>query len=249
MTHGQLLETDEAARGPLRAPDRQRARQQAIVAAAMEQFAAHGYEGARIEVIARQAGVAKGAVFGYFTSKAGLFLAAYAAAARTFRRYLEAPPGVLARGFFAVLGYWLERTPHLIRDDLTAYRVTLLGNYCSDLARRRDITQFLVREDPYGMQEFIDFGIARGEVRADLDRPLVVSLTGWLVDRFQDAIVTQELDPGLFGAGLAPPQVQQLRVRQFVELLQRAIGTGHEPGSGGGAAGDGAAGDGAGDRP
>ncbi len=225
MTHGQLLIGDERSRAPVRALGRQRARQERIVAAAMEQFAAHGFQGARIDQVARQAGVAKGAVFGYFTSKAGLFLAAYAAAARSFHRYLEAPPEVVARGFFAVIAYWLERTPHLIRDDLVAYRVTLLGNYCSDLALKHGITQFLVREDPYGMREFVDFGIARGEVRADIDLPLVVSLVGWLVDRFQDAIVTEELDPGLFGAGMQPPRVQQLRVRQFVELLRGAIGT------------------------
>jgi AcrR family transcriptional regulator len=44
---------------------------------AMRHFAERGYEGLRIEGIAREADVAKGAVFGYFSSKAGLFLAAY----------------------------------------------------------------------------------------------------------------------------------------------------------------------------
>ena len=74
--------------------------------------------------------MAKGAVFGYFTSKAGLFLAAYQAAARSFSSYLEAPPEVREQGFFAVVGYWLGRTPHLIHEDWVPYRVTLLGNYC-----------------------------------------------------------------------------------------------------------------------
>ena len=81
-------------RAPVRAPARQLARQERIVAVAMRHFAERGYEGARIEEIAREAGVAKGAVFGYFTSKAGLFLAAYQAAARSFSSYLEAPPEV-----------------------------------------------------------------------------------------------------------------------------------------------------------
>ena len=52
----------------------------------MEQFATYGYEGARAETIAAAAGVSKGALFGYFGSKAGLFLAAYQAATRTFSR-------------------------------------------------------------------------------------------------------------------------------------------------------------------
>ena len=69
-------------RSPVRATARQQARRERIVAAAMRQFAERGYSGVRIEEIAAQAEVAKGAVFGYFGSKAGLFLAAYQAAAR-----------------------------------------------------------------------------------------------------------------------------------------------------------------------
>jgi TetR/AcrR family transcriptional regulator len=190
----------------------------------MRHFAERGYEDARIEEIAREAGVAKGAVFGYFGSKAGLFLAAYQAAARSFSRYLDAPPEILAAGFFAVVRHWIERTPHLIREDWVPYRVTLLGNYCSSLPLRREITQFLLREDPYGTQAFVRFGLDRGEIRADIDAKMVVSLVDWLMDRCQDAIVTEELDPGLFGSAAATPAVRDLRVRQFVELLRSAIG-------------------------
>ena len=52
---------------PVRAQERQRAKWDKIVSVAMEQFAAHGYEGARVDAIAAAAGVSKGAVFGYFT--------------------------------------------------------------------------------------------------------------------------------------------------------------------------------------
>jgi AcrR family transcriptional regulator len=211
---------------PVRAHARQRARQERIVAVAMQHFAERGYEGVRIEEIAREAGVAKGAVFGYFTSKAGLFLAAYQAAARSFSSYLEAPWEVRERGFFAVITYWLLRTPHLIREDWVPYRVTLLGNYCSSLQLRREITQFLLREDPYGTQAFVQSGIDRGEIRRDIDAKMVVSLVDWLMDRFQDAIVTEELDPGLFGAAAQSPRMRDMRVQEFVELLRSAIGTG-----------------------
>jgi AcrR family transcriptional regulator len=211
---------------PVRAHARQRARQERIVAVAMQHFAERGYEGVRIEEVAREADVAKGAVFGYFTSKAGLFLAAYQAAARSFSSYLEAPREVREQGFFAVITYWLLRTPHLIREDWVPYRVTLLGNYCSSLQLRREITQFLLREDPYGTQAFVQSGIDRGEIRRDIDAKMVVSLVDWLMDRFQDAIVTEELDPGLFGLAAQSPRMRDLRVKEFVELLRSAIGAG-----------------------
>jgi hypothetical protein len=110
------------------------------------------------------------------------------------------------------------------------YRVTLLGNYCSSLQLRQEITQFLLREDPYGTQEFVRFGIDRGEIRRDIDPKMVVSLVDWLMDRCQDAIVTEELDPGLFGSAAQSPQLRDLRVQQFVELLHSAIGAGPAPG-------------------
>ena len=222
------------------------------MAVAMRQFAERGYDEVRIEEIALGARVAKGAVFGYFGSKAGLFLAAYQAAARSFSRYLDAPPDVIAGGFFAVISHWISRTPDLIHENWVPYRVTLLGNYCSSLQLRREITQFLLREDPYGTQEFVEFGIDRGEVRTDIDVRMIVSMVDWMMDRCQDAIVTEELDPGLFGSASQSPQTRALRLRQFVELLRGAIGAGSvgagSVGNGAiedGATGDGATGDGA----
>jgi AcrR family transcriptional regulator len=212
-----------ARRHPLRAGERQRARQERIVAVAMEQFAANGYEGTRADAIAAAAGVSKGAVFGYFGSKAGLFLAAYQAATRTFSRYLEAPDEVLARGFFATISYWLEHTPHMIHEDWIPYRVVLIGSYCSDLALKREITKFMQTEDPYGTREFVQFGVDRGEVRRDIEIGLIISLVDWLIDRCQDAIVTEELDPGLFGYFTQSPQLREQRMAQFVELLRSAI--------------------------
>jgi len=210
-------------RPTVRAGERQRAKQDRIIAIAMEHFAKHGYEGARAEAIAAAAGVSKGAVFGYFGSKAGLFLAAYQSATRTFSRYLEAPAGVLRQGFFATISYWLANTPHLIHEDWVPYRVALIGSYCSDLALKREITKYMQNEDPYGTREFVQFGVERGEVRQDIEIGLIVSLVDWLIDRCQDAIVTEELDPGLFGYFTQSPQLREQRMAQFVELLRSAI--------------------------
>ncbi len=189
----------------------------------MEQFATYGYEGARAETIAAAAGVSKGALFGYFGSKAGLFLAAYQAATRTFSRYLDAPDVVLGQGFFATIGYWLAQTPHMIHEDWIPYRVVLIGSYCADLQLKREISKYMQREDPYGTADFVRFGVRRGEVRSDIEIELIISMVDWLIDRCQDAIVTEELDPGLFGYFTQSAQVRQKRIGQFVELLRSAI--------------------------
>jgi TetR/AcrR family transcriptional regulator len=190
----------------------------------MRRFAEDGYQGARVEDVATELGIAKGSIFQHFGSKAGLFFETYKRAAFTQPSWLDAPRDVLDGGFFATLTYWLERTEHLIRDDWVPYRVLLIGNYGTDLKLKRDINRFLVSEDPYGTLEFVEFGQERGELRADLDLELVVSMVDWLAERFQDALVTEELDPGLFHRHKDRAEQQRTRIERFVEIVRRAIG-------------------------
>src|SRR6202046_798091 len=126
------------------------AKRERIVEAALKHLAEQGYHSARIEDLAAQLGVAKGSIFQYFGSKAGLFLEAYIKAVRSFPAYLQCPPQVREKGFFEILDYWLSRTERLVREDWIPYRVALLGNYGVDLALKREINRFMLKEDPYG---------------------------------------------------------------------------------------------------
>lgn len=190
----------------------------------MRHFAEAGYQGARIEAMAAELGIAKGSIFQHFHTKAGLFFEAYTRAVSSLPAWLDAPPEVLDAGFFATVRYWLDRTEHLVKEDWIPYRVALIGNYGTDLALKRDINRFLVSEDPYGTLEFVEWGQGRGEVRGDVDLELMVSMLDWLSGSLQDALVTEELDPGLFHRWRAQPDRQRTRLDQFAEVLQRAIG-------------------------
>jgi TetR/AcrR family transcriptional regulator len=195
-----------------------------IIDVAMKHFAEQGYHAARVGDMATELGIAKGSIFQHFGSKDGLFFEVYKKAVRSFSRYLDAPSEVRERGFFEVLHYWLERTEHLIREDWIPYRVSLLGNYGTDLALKREINRFLLAEDPYGTVAFVRFGIERGELRSNLDLEMTVSIVDWTMERFQDALVTEELDPGLFRRGGEVTEKKETRIVQFLDILQRAIG-------------------------
>jgi TetR/AcrR family transcriptional regulator len=192
----------------------------------MRHFAEQGYHAARVSDIASALGIAKGSIFQHFGSKDGLFFEAYKKAVRSFPSYLEAPEEVRAGGFFEVLRYWLARTEHLIHEDWIPYRVSLLGNYGTDLTLKREINRFLVAEDPYGTVAFVRFGLERGELRRDLDQEMVVSILDWTMERFQDALLTEELDPGLFHRHGDPQEKKDARIAQFLDILRRAIGSG-----------------------
>src|SRR5690606_20595666 len=49
------------------------ARRDAILASALDEFAARGFEGARLDDVARRAGVAKGTIYLHFRDKEALF--------------------------------------------------------------------------------------------------------------------------------------------------------------------------------
>jgi hypothetical protein len=67
--------------------------------------------------------------------------------------------------------------------------------------------------------------VQRGELRKDLDIEMVVSILDWTVERFQDALLTEELDPGLFRKQGEVGEKKETRINQFLDVLQRAIGS------------------------
>jgi len=195
-----------------------------IVEAATQQFAEKGYHAVRMGDIAVALGIAKGSLFQHFGSKDGLFFEVYKRAVRAFSKYLDAPGEVRAAGFFDVLRYWLVRTEHMLQEDWIPYRIALLGNYGTDLVLKREINRFLMAEDPYGTVNFVRFGLERHELRKDMDSELIVSILDWMMERFQDALLTAELDPGLFRRQGEAPERKEARIQQFLAVLQRAIG-------------------------
>jgi AcrR family transcriptional regulator len=204
---------------------RSEAKRSRIVEAATLHFAEHGYHSARVGDIALALGIAKGSIFQHFGSKDGLFFEVYKRAVRSFAKYLDAPAEVRQSGFFEVLRYWLARTEHLVHEDWIPYRISLLGNYGTDLVLKREINRFLISEDPYGTVSFVRFGVERGELRDDLDLEMMVSIIDWMVERFQDALLTAELDPGLFRRQGELAEKKEARIQQFLAMLQRAIGS------------------------
>ncbi len=195
-------------------------RRDRIIDAAMRHFAQHGYRGGRVEDIALECGVAKGTVFLDFGSKEGLFLATFQRAVSMLPAWLDAPHEVVELGFWATLDYWLERTEELIAEDPVPNRIAMIGRHDTGLGLRRPIDRFMRSEDPYGTLEFVEYGIGQGEIRNDVDVEMIASTLDWLAERFQDALASEELDPGLIHRR---PERRGMRIKEFVEVLRTGI--------------------------
>src|ERR1700690_37249 len=70
------------------------AKRAGIVETAMRHCPDQGYHNGGIEDLASELNVAKGSIFQYFGSKAGLFHEVYKRAARSFAKYLDCPAPV-----------------------------------------------------------------------------------------------------------------------------------------------------------
>jgi AcrR family transcriptional regulator len=195
-------------------------RRDRILEVAMRQFADRGYRGTRVEDVATEVGVAKGTVFLDFGSKETLFLEAFKRAVSLLPAWLDAPADVVEQGFWAVLDWWLQRAEELVASDPVPNRVALIARTDTNLDIRRPVDRFMRSEDPYGTLEFVEFGVRRGELRDDVDAEMIASTLDWMAERFQDALVSEDLDPGLIHRR---PERRPMRIKEFVEVLRGGI--------------------------
>src|SRR5438034_10748229 len=110
-----------------------------IIAAAREEFGRRGFEGARVDRIARRAGVNKQLLFYYYHSKRGLFHAVLSRGARELEQALAnvaLPPGGERRP--------LER----LRAALEAQFDFLVGTRTSSRCSRRPVAPTRVHSPP-----------------------------------------------------------------------------------------------------
>jgi AcrR family transcriptional regulator len=120
---------------------RSREREEQILAAALETFGERGLAGARLEEIARRAGIAKGTVYLYFDSKDDLFRAV---ARRTFVDAVQRIVGTERSGPVEVrLRDLLHDAREYIRDPsfLAIYRLVL-----GELHQFPELGRFYTRE-------------------------------------------------------------------------------------------------------
>jgi hypothetical protein len=57
-------------------------------------------------------------------------------------------------------------------------------------------------------------------VRSDVDAEMLASMLDWLAEKFQDALSSEELDPGLIHR---QPERRGMRIKEFVEILRDGI--------------------------
>jgi AcrR family transcriptional regulator len=151
-----------------RAPRRRRkeARPAELIEAGLQEFALHGFAGARLDDVARRAGVAKGTIYRYFTDKEALFMAAVRSRAtpifNEISGFVDSFPGTtreLLTLFFGIVHR------QLVASDLRVLVRIIIAEGERFPALTEHYYAETVSKGRALLERVIARGIARGEVR------------------------------------------------------------------------------------
>lgn len=145
---------------------------QAVLDAALSIFSRQSYAAARLEDIAAEAGVTRGAIYHHFGSKASLFHALVEEASASGGAVVQA--AIAAGGSFtAITRRVLERSMALLEENNRFREVMALSLFQSggspeleSFARQR-AEQAVAQVEQ--LADFFEAGISQGALRADLD--------------------------------------------------------------------------------
>jgi len=185
------------------------ARRQRVLDAALAEFGRAGYSGGSLNVIAREAGVAKGSLFQYFGDKFDFY--AYVAEQAGLRVYrdlqhlLPRPPG---RSLFdhlldALCGWVDYFASHPLERG-----ITIATNLELDPAARAAVRGPIHRIYVEALGPMLMDARARGELRSDADIDVLLTMVIMLLQHLSMAPFTPGIDPVLDLYGTDPAQLR-----------------------------------------
>jgi AcrR family transcriptional regulator len=207
----------KAAPEPIRDAERTR---QALLAAAEIEFSTKGLAGARVDVIAEQAGANKRMLYYYFGSKEELYLAvlerAYAAMRKVERELnlTHLLPLEAIRTLVEFKFDYCQQHQQIIA--LLAGENMLGATYLKRSRRLRDMNQSLVDV----IKTVLDKGVARGEIKPGIDPlHLYISMSALSYFYFSNTATLSVA----FARALASPAERKLRRAHAVEVIMAFV--------------------------
>jgi len=194
-----------------------------ILAAALEEFAAKGYDGASTNAIAAHSGIAKGSIFQYFRDKKGIFLYLFEFGIELVRRTLTQVKDATAdEDFFTRLEQSLLAGVEFITRHPRIYGIYLKIMFDEHVPQRRELLRAVRQFSSDYLQSLLRRGLERGELRPDLPKETATFLLDALLDRFLQAVCVPSFDVTL-GLDRASEAEMHRRIRELVGLLHHGL--------------------------
>ena len=190
--------------------------QQALLAAARDEFAEHGLGGARVERIAERAGLDKRLIYHYFENKDSLFLAVLE---ETYRNIREAekqlhltdlpPPEALRRLTEFTWNYYLEHPEFLtLLNSANLHR----ARHLEGSARARELNTPLIET----LGTVLEKGRAQGVFRGGID-PMQLYISIAALSYFY--LGNNHTLSAIFGRNLMSPKARSERLSHMCDVI------------------------------
>jgi TetR/AcrR family transcriptional regulator len=201
-------------------------KRQRILDIAVDEFARHGFRQASVNQMVQRLGIAKGSIFQYFGSKEGLFRLIFDYAVDLVRHSLRKVKQETAdTDFFERIRQSLLMGIRFIQRHPKVYQIYLKMIFQEEFPLRTDFLQQVHLFSAEYLRPLVQEGIARGDLRPDLDVDMTVFLLDAFMDRFLQAYCVSFLDAGahLYNA---PAEEINRKVDEFMRLLGQGISCG-----------------------
>jgi AcrR family transcriptional regulator len=203
-------------------------RRERVLHAAMAEFGRRGYSGGSLNVISREAGVAKGSLFQYFDDKFDFF--AHVAEYTSLRVYAAMTPFLDATAetpfpqrLQQLVGVWMDyMAEHPLERGVTAATTMELDPQVR-LAVRTPTHQLYAQ----GLRPMLTGAVERGELAPDLDVDAMLSMLVLLLPHLALAPFEPGLDAGLRLFGTAGSERLEV-ARRFLATLFTPIAQGDQ---------------------
>ncbi|MDF1537084.1 MAG: TetR/AcrR family transcriptional regulator [bacterium] len=176
---------------------------QRIFDAALKEFGRFGYRSASMNRLVEGAGISKGALFKYFGTKSGLFGYVYSSTLSEVKNVLrEVRDKTFGEPFFTrlerIITAGLEFTARRPLSAAVYYRVI----YTGDAPHGNHILGEIQDTSKRFLRSLVEDGMAKGELREDLDPERAAFILQSVLDRFLQAHYLEFMAPALdSGAG------------------------------------------------
>ena len=174
-------------------------RRRAVIDAAEREFATNGFSGGSLNVIAREAGVAKGSLFQYFDDKLDLFAFLSELASIRIGAAMAEENAALpwSDDFFGALAASMKAWCAHFRSHPDDLAMTAAVNLEPDASARLAVREVVNRHYVAALRGVIDHGVASGAVRADADLDAFLAMLVLVLPHLALASTMPGLDPVL----------------------------------------------------
>jgi len=175
-------------------------RRDAVLNAAEAEFAEHGFSRGSLNVIARNAGVAKGSLFQYFVDKNDLFGHLVDRAANRIGAAMDQCSDALdwTAGFFPAFGTLLDAWMDYFHVNPHERALTVRASLELDPVTREAVTNAVDRRHVASLRPRLEAGREQGWLRADADLDAFLSLLLLMMPQLAMAPALRTVSP-VFG--------------------------------------------------